>query len=241
MRTIRAAIVAAAAAGLLSQAAMAADLGGGPRRSIKDGPPPSYVPVFSWTGIYVGAHIGYGWSDLDWQFANTPGIPTSHTGGGGLLGGQIGYNLQVNQFVFGIEGDMSGAWLDGSRACPNAAFSCSHSFNWLASVRGRAGIAINGNRTLLYATAGGAWADVDYAATDIATGASFGTGHSERHWGWVAGAGVEHMLASNLTARVEYLYYGFDTVTAPAGALGGGPAALDLSTQTVRFGLNLKF
>ena len=49
------------------------------------------------------------------------------------------------------------------------------------------------------------------------------------------------MLTPNLTARVEYLYYGFDTVTAPAGALGGGPAALDLSTQTVRFGLNLKF
>ena len=49
------------------------------------------------------------------------------------------------------------------------------------------------------------------------------------------------MLTPNLTAKIEYLYYGFDTVTAPAGSLGGGPAALDLSTQTVRFGLNLKF
>ena len=53
--------------------------------------------------------------------------------------------------------------------------------------------------------------------------------------------GVEHMLTANLSARVEYLYYGFDEVTAPAGALGGGPAALDLSMQTVRFGLNMKF
>ena len=49
------------------------------------------------------------------------------------------------------------------------------------------------------------------------------------------------MLTANLSARVEYLYYGFDEVTAPAGALGGGPAALDLSMQTVRFGLNMKF
>ena len=49
------------------------------------------------------------------------------------------------------------------------------------------------------------------------------------------------MLTPNLSARVEYLYYGFDQATAPAGALGGGPAALDLSTQTVRFGLNYKF
>jgi len=240
MRTTRTVLFAIAASGLLlSQAATAADLGGPPRRSVKDGPPPSYAPAFSWTGFFLGAHLGYGWSDLDWQFANTPGVATGHTGEGGLLGGQIGYNLQFNQLVVGVEADMSGAWVDGSTACPNAGFSCSHTFNWLASVRGRAGVAVNANRTLLYATAGGAWADVDYAATDVATGVSFG--HSERHWGWVAGAGIEHMLAPNLTARVEYLYYGFDTVTAPAGALGAGPAALDLSTQTLRFGLNLKF
>jgi outer membrane immunogenic protein len=239
MRTIRAAILVLAA-GVFSQAAVAADLGGPPRRSVKDAPIP-YGPVFSWTGVYVGAHVGYGWSDLDWDFANTPGFPTGHGGSGGLVGGQIGYNLQVNQFVFGIEGDLSGAWIDGGTACPGAAFNCSHNVNWLASVRGRAGIAVNGNRTLLYATAGGAWADVDYAATNVVTGAQFGTGHSERHRGWVAGAGIEHMLSPNLTARIEYLYYGFDTVTAPAGALGTGPAALDLSTQTLRLGLNLKF
>ena len=235
MRTIRAAILVLAA-GIFSQAAVAADLGGPPRRSVKDAPIP-YGPVFSWTGVYVGAHVGYGWSDLDWQFANTPGIPSGHGGSGGLVGGQIGYNLQINQFVFGIEGDLSGSWIDGGTACPGTALNCSHNVNWLASVRGRAGIAVNGNRTLLYATAGGAWADVDYAATSVVTGGS----HSERHTGWVAGAGIEHMLSPNLTARIEYLYYGFDSVTAPAGALGAGPAALDLSTQTLRLGLNLKF
>jgi opacity protein-like surface antigen len=108
-------------------------------------------------------------------------------------------------------------------------------------VRGRAGVTINANRTLLYATAGAAWADVDYEATNVATGATFGTGFNETHFGWVAGGGVEHMLTPNISARVEYLYYGFDEVTAPAGALGGGPAALDLSTQTVRFGLNVRY
>jgi outer membrane immunogenic protein len=157
------------------------------------------------------------------------------------LGGQIGYNIQVRQFVYGAEADLSSAWLDGSTACPGAGLNCGHSFNWMASVRGRAGITVNGNSTLLYGTAGVAWADVDYATKDTATGATFGTGFSNTHVGWVAGAGVEHMLTPNLSARVEYLYYGFDTVTAPAGALGGGPASLDLNTQTVRFGLNFKF
>lgn len=240
----RSAFLAFVAGLFVSQGAFAADLGGAPRRGMKDAPAPvgySPPPQFSWTGIYVGAHVGYGFSDLDWQFEATPGISTSHTGDGGLLGAQIGYNVQVRQFVFGVEADMSGAFIDGGTACPNPAFDCSHTFNWLASLRGRAGIAVNGNRTLLYATAGAAWADVDHEATNVATGATFGTGFNERHFGWVAGGGVEHMLTANLSARVEYLYYGFDEVTAPAGALGGGPAALDLSMQTVRFGINMKF
>ena len=122
---------------------------------------------------------------------------------------------------------------------PGAAFNCSHSYNWLASLRGRAGVAVNDNRTLLYATGGVAWADVDYAARSV-TG-PLGTGFSNTHTGWVAGAGIEHMLTPNLTARIEYLYYGFDSATAPAGALGGGPTSLDPTTQTVRFGLNFKF
>jgi opacity protein-like surface antigen len=49
------------------------------------------------------------------------------------------------------------------------------------------------------------------------------------------------MLTSNLSARIEYLYYGFDSVTAPAGALGVGPANMEPTAQTVRFGLNFKF
>src|SRR5262245_64217680 len=106
MRTTRAACLAAVLAGALAQSAIAADLGGPPRRSIKDEPVP-FAPRFSWTGLYVGAHVGYGWSDLDWQFALTPGISTGHTGSGGLLGAQIGYNIHVSQFVFGIEADAS--------------------------------------------------------------------------------------------------------------------------------------
>jgi outer membrane immunogenic protein len=240
MRTKRLAFLALVGSIAMGHATAAADLGGAPRSPINDALLP-YGPAFSWTGLYLGAHIGYGWSDVDWQFANTPGISTSHGGAGGLLGGQIGYNIQVRQFVVGAEADLSSAWFAGSTSCPDAAFNCAHSFDWMASLRGRAGVAVNNNRTLLYATAGAAWADVDYTAKDALTGATFGTGFANTHVGWVAGGGIEHMLTRNLTARVEYLYYGFNSVTAPAGALGGGPAALDLNAQAVRFGLNFKF
>ena len=101
-------------------------------------------------------------------------------------------------------------------------------------MRARAGLASPDNRWLFYVTGGAAFADIDYGS------AGFG-GHSDMHFGWVAGAGIERALARNLTARLEYLYYDFDSLSAPAGALGGAATDLDPTIQTVRFGLNFKF
>lgn len=220
----------------LASPATAADLGG----SIKDtpyAPPPTYVDrPFSWTGLYVGAHVGYGWSQQDWDFALSA-VSTNHDGSGWLAGGQIGYNWQIHRLVLGIEGDASSAWIDGSTSCPNPAYSCSHSYDWLASIRGRAGITLNDNRTLLYATAGVAWTDISYATSGVGGVTSL----SDRQTGYVVGGGIEHMLTERLSARVEYLYYGFGDITAPAGTLDAGTTRLEPSTQAVRFGLNYKF
>jgi outer membrane immunogenic protein len=229
--TLRALALGMGAAVLLVSTAMAADLRGGPPRgSLKEAPPPP-LPLYSWSGLYIGVHAGYGWSDLDWTEGGTT---VGDSGDGWVGGGQIGYNWQRGALVFGVEADISGSGLDGSIACPNPADACAHDVNWLASVRGRLGVTGNGNRTLFYATAGGAWADVDYTASGR-------PGFSDRHFGWVAGGGIEHMLTPNWSARIEYLYYGFDGATAPAGALAGGPVDLDPSMQTVRVGLSLKF
>ena len=100
--------------------------------------------------------------------------------------------------------------------------------------RGRAGLTSGDNRWLFYATAGAAWADFDYRSAGLG-------GHSETQFGWVAGGGVERALSPNLTAKVEYLYYDFDSAGAPAGSLGGAATDLDPTMQTVRFGLNFKF
>jgi outer membrane immunogenic protein len=223
---------------LLAPAAWGADLGGAPRASVKDDTPP-YAPGFSWSGLYIGTHVGYAWSQADWQDAVSG--PSNHSGSGWLAGAQIGYNWQLRQLVLGVEADASGTWISGSTSCLDANFTCGHSYNWLATARGRVGYAFNGNRTLLYGTAGVAWADIDYATKDAVTGTLTGTGFSQSNVGWVAGAGIEHMLSQHLSARLEYLYYGFDGATAPAGALGPGPTTLNPSTQTLRFGLNFKF
>jgi len=223
MKSLRVALLAAAAVVGAMPCASAADLGDGPpRRSIKDAPhvPPS---VFSWTGFYIGTHLGYGWSDLDWQ-----NVSNSLGGSGALAGGQIGYNWQKGAVVFGVEGDASASWVDGGNGC------CGHSVDWATSLRGRLGVAFYDNRTLLYGTGGVAWANIDYSDDTFA-------GYSKTHFGWVIGGGLEHMLTQSLSARVEYLYYDFKDDTAPAGALGAGPTKIDPTMQTVRFGLNLKF
>jgi outer membrane immunogenic protein len=223
MRTLPTAFLALTIAVGLAPAALAADLGGAPRGSVKDEPYFAPPVTWSWNGFYYGVHAGYGWSDIDWQEG---GLNGSHDGSGGTLGGQIGYNWQTGRLVYGIEGDLSAAWIDGGTGC------CDHSVNWLASIRGRLGLAVNDNRTLLYATAGGAWADIDYNGL-----ASF----SDTHSGWVVGGGIEHMLTPHMSVRAEYLYYALDDTTAPAGSLGVGPTNLDPNIQTLRVGLNFKF
>ena len=220
MMKVRAIFLGLAAACALSQAAVAADLGGAPRERVIDEPVFEARP-FTWTGLYVGAHVGYGWSEVDWQEG---GLNGSHDGDGWLAGGQIGYNWQSGRFVYGVEGDISSTGIDGGNGC------CGHSIDWLASVRARAGITGFDNRTLFYLTAGAAWADVEYDAIGS---------HSDTHFGWVAGAGIEHAFTRNMTARVEYLYYGFDEIT--TGSITPVPASIDPSTQVVRFGLNFKF
>ncbi|MFZ1106381.1 MAG: outer membrane protein [Hyphomicrobiaceae bacterium] len=203
--------------------AAAADLGG--RSKIAHSVPEALPSPLTWAGLYVGAHVGYGWSSIEWQEGAFTG---SHDGEGLLAGGQIGFNLQMGRLVYGLEADATAGFIEGGNGC------CSHSVDALYSVRARAGLASADNRWLFYVTGGAAFADIDYGS------AGFG-GHSDMHFGWVAGAGIERALARNLTARLEYLYYDFDSLSAPAGALGGGATDLDPTIQTVRFGLNFKF
>ncbi len=229
MRTWQRLLIALAATAALATQAIAADLGGARRARSAPPPPPPIIeetPSFTWSGLYVGAHVGYGWTDIDWQ--EVPAFNASHDGNGWLGGAQIGYNWQSGRFVYGVEADISRLWVDGGNA------GGSHEMSWLYTVRGRVGLASPDNRTLFYVTGGGAWADIDYASP-------LGS-YSNNHFGWVIGGGIERALTQNVTARVEYLYYDFDSVTAPAGTVaGGGIADLDPSMHTVRFGLNFKF
>src|SRR5215475_9715689 len=65
------------------------------------------VPVYSWTGFYVGVHGGWGFGDVN--FIKTGADLPNHTIDGGLVGGHIGFNWQMgSSWLLGIEA--SGTW-----------------------------------------------------------------------------------------------------------------------------------
>jgi outer membrane immunogenic protein len=213
-----AAIVAFAAA----QTAIAADL---PRR-----PPPDY-PVkaqpyraFDWTGFYAGINAGYGWGTSRYDFG-AAGINRFDVNGG-LVGGTIGYNYQIGQTVLGIEGDIDWQNVKGSNAACVAGV-CQTKSDWLSTVRGRLGYAID--RWMPYVTGGGAFGDVKANIPGLGS-------QSDTRTGWTVGGGAEYAFAPNWTVKAEYLYVDLGKFT--CNVCG---ANVKFNENIVRAGLNYKF
>jgi hypothetical protein len=57
---------------------------------------------YNWTGFYIGADVGAAWGVTNWNFPD--GSINPHVAGF-LGGGNLGYNYQIGNWVFGIEGD----------------------------------------------------------------------------------------------------------------------------------------
>ncbi|MDE2378446.1 outer membrane beta-barrel protein [Bradyrhizobium sp.] len=199
-------------------------------------PPPVPAVVYNWTGFYIGVNGGGGWGRQRWQYAGAA-VDTNHDISGGLAGGQVGYNWQAGAWVFGLEADGDWADINGSAACPNAAFVCATNVRTLASFRGRLGYAAG--PVLFYGTGGAGFADARYSAT-APGGPNFF--YSSDRWGYAAGAGIEWGFMPNWSAKFEYMHYGFGTWTAPAGALSAlSSADLRLDIDTFKVGINYRF
>ena len=136
----------------------------GPRYTKGPQPPPP-VPYFSWTGLYIGAHVGGGWGRKDWgdrtDFFGVSPFPFADGNrdhDGFIGGGQIGANYQLGPWVIGAGVDASGSDIDGFAVCTSTLlFRLSYAVESLGTITGRVG-ATYGN-LLLYFKAGGAWAD----------------------------------------------------------------------------------
>lgn len=219
-----------------SSAASAADI---PRPVYKAAPGLySPAPVFSWTGFYAGIHGGYGWSRFS---GNDPVAGASTTNAQGWLGGlQIGYNYQIGSFVIGAEGDYSWANVKKTVDSPlGTGGSATLKNDYFATAALRLGYAMD--RWMIYGKGGAAWTRDKFDLTDGIGGFANGTFNRT---GWMLGAGVEYALWNNFSAKVEYNYLTFKSITetlTTGGGLTATSPSVGLKTHLVKIGLNYKF
>ncbi|MFG1373268.1 outer membrane protein [Xanthobacter oligotrophicus] len=247
--TILAAMVAAGAA-------QAADLA--TKMPVKAAP---VAPAFSWTGFYIGAQGGYAWADNSFSnthdLYNTYANDASYSLDGGLVGGVVGYNYQINNIVLGVEADANWADISGSGSilragelatnCIVSNNPCSSKIDALGTITARLGVAFD--RILLYAKGGAAWATTSHTAgsTDLEyLPASYSATTDATRWGWTVGAGVEWAFFNNWSAKVEYNYIdlGSNDVTfnfVPRENMPAYTSTVDQSVQLVKAGINYRF
>src|SRR3984957_4504111 len=124
-------------------AANAADLPPAPRAAVPY--MPVAVPVFSWTGFYIGGNVGGGWSRgnvVDSAF----GVNFNNGNSASFLGGgQVGGNYQIGAFVIGAEAVFD--WFANNNnsgngtAVPGGIIRASANDRWETTVAARFGYA----------------------------------------------------------------------------------------------------
>lgn len=206
----------------------AADL---PRPPYKAPPLLSPTPVFSWTGFYIGPHIGYGWDRLS-------GGGDERTASGFLGGVQAGYNYQIGRFVIGIEGEYS--WSDVKFDEPLFGGTLTLKNDYFATAAARLGYAFD--RSLVYGKLGAAWTRDKWDGDDGAGGTVTGTANRT---GWLFGVGYEYAFWDNFSVKVEYNYMHFPSVTPTLTTTGTltveGTTDVKADVQLVKVGLNYRF
>ncbi len=204
-------------------------------------PPP--IPVFTWTGFYIGGDIGYGFG----KDVARVGAATYNVGSANALlgGGHLGYNFSTQSLpllaglgsaanglvggglVVGVEGDITGS--DYRRS---VVFEQDKS-DIQGSVRGRVGIAVD--RALFFATGGAAFAEFrdNYNLGNLG---NFNLTHTRV--GYTVGGGIEYAITTAFSLRAEYRYSNFGTYT---DNLGFALVSHRVDMQRATVGFSYKF
>ncbi len=247
---------------LLSAFVACVAIAGATGHALSDGEPyepyqyagPVTATAPSWTGFYIGAHLGGAWGSS--SASDTSGATLndywSSAPSGVVAGATLGYNWQFGPLLYGVEGDLGYLGLAGSATSAYVPFGYEASTNtdngFYMTLRGRLGVLLNG--WTLYATGGYLGADTTVSVVEecldiITCDATIASASSSSFRnGWTIGGGFEAALEGAWTAKVEYLYYdlGSISVTTPASTLGG-PNTWNVATDgnLVRAGLNYRF
>ncbi len=214
---------------------------------------PPLAPVASWTGFYIGANAGGGFSEKTFidnfvPFGDIGGVDATPHPTGWAGGLQAGYNYQINSLLVGAEADFTWLGTQSTFSCFPllAPQTCTADPEWVGAFAGRLGAVVG--PALLYVRGGPAWVHDTYTdvalpgAPPIAVPGDFFVAHETR-FGWTAGGGIEYMFLPQWSLRVEYDYYGFpDQSVSYYGDTGGFFTELiKQNMQTITAGVNYHF
>jgi outer membrane immunogenic protein len=187
-----------------------------------------------WSGFYGTLSGGYSGVGLDGTQIDTAppyeDLPLDvatdgSSSGGALFGVGLGYNHEVGDFVFGLDGDISLLTNENQLEMKQTVDA---DYDWFATARGRAGFDSDG--TLLYLTGGLALLDANFD-----DGAD---SHGETLVGWTAGAGMERMISESFSIKAEALYADFGSVNF---ILSGDETEIDTDMIVLRAGISFHF
>jgi outer membrane immunogenic protein len=225
--------------------------------------PPMPQPVFTWTGLYVGGNVGWGWGEGvttelapgSTRFPTGSVFNTNHSSG--LLGGvQAGFNYQTPyNLVVGVEGEYTWTNMKGTDATfsPVPAFTGflvtnTTRINDIAALTGRIGYAA-GN-WLLYGKGGVALDQTSSSGVNTnPNGTLFDTfSNSADRSGWIVGAGIEWGFAPGWSAKIEYEHFDFGStayfsnhISATTGAFTTSFISSTEKIDLVKGGINYRF
>jgi outer membrane immunogenic protein len=198
------------------------------------------VPVYSWSGGYLGLGVGARWQNPKWTtdclgdlcpaptgFPVDASSPQSYRQAGARVSLYGGYNWQISPtWLMGVEADF--AWSNTTKSfagIPGCAINCIPGFvattvdstsirtTWDASLRARFGVLIAPD-WLAYVTGGVALQAIEANAFCTVTGPwcviTRDQTLSQQLWGGTIGTGMEKAWGRWL-ARVEYRYSSFQS------------------------------
>ena len=160
------------------------------------------VPVFTWTGFYVGVNAGYGWTPIATTRSSSRASAMSAMAAARRLRRRRPDRLQLPDpsSSSALETDIQYADLAERRGTRPAFRGNNNGGNWFGTVRARAGFAFD--RALVYATGGLAYGDIGNRSAAHRSGepCSPAAAPAPTPAGSL-GAGVEYAFTNNLTAK----------------------------------------
>ena len=171
-------------------------------------PPPAPLPViYNWSGFYIGANGGWAQSRNCLDLVNVVVLGTFAEGcnerSGGVVGGQIGYRWQANQWVFGVEAQGDWADLGSTRnSLLDPTLALRTKTDGIGLFTGQIGYAWNA--ALLYVKGGAAVTSNRFSIHDnLNFGVELASASATR-WGGVVGVGFEYGFSPNWSVGLEY-------------------------------------